>query len=73
MAVRDWLGFEVLDAPVVTDVALAWAHSKPHVEVIRELAGAGGEPIDETLSSVRRPLALRCTLPAVPALWSSGC
>ena len=47
MAALDWLGFEVLDAPVVTDVALERVHSKAHVEVIRELAAAGGGPIDE--------------------------
>jgi acetoin utilization deacetylase AcuC-like enzyme len=47
MAGRDWLGFEVLDAPVVTDVALERVHSPAHVEVIRELAAAGGGPIDQ--------------------------
>ncbi len=47
MASLDWLGFDVLDAPVVTDVALERVHSKAHVEVIRELEAAGGGLIDE--------------------------
>ena len=47
MAALDWLGFEVLNAPVVTDAALERVHSKAHVEVVRELAAAGGGPIDE--------------------------
>jgi acetoin utilization deacetylase AcuC-like enzyme len=47
MASLDWLGFDVLDAPGVTDAGLERVHSKAHVEVIRELAAAGGGPIDE--------------------------
>ena len=47
MASLDWLGFDVLDAPVVTDAALERVHSKAHVEVIRKLAAAGGGPIDQ--------------------------
>jgi acetoin utilization deacetylase AcuC-like enzyme len=47
MASRDWLGFGVLDAPVVTDAALERVHSKAHVEAIRKLAAAGGGPIDQ--------------------------
>jgi acetoin utilization deacetylase AcuC-like enzyme len=47
MASLDWLGFEVLDAPVVTETALERVHSKAHVEVIRALAAAGGGAIDE--------------------------
>ena len=47
MVALDWLGFEVLDAPVVTDAALERVHAKAHVEVIRELAAAGGGPIDK--------------------------
>jgi acetoin utilization deacetylase AcuC-like enzyme len=47
MASLDWLGFEVLDAPVVTDAALERVHTKAHVEGIRKLAAAGGGPIDE--------------------------
>jgi acetoin utilization deacetylase AcuC-like enzyme len=47
MASLDWLGFDVLDAPVVTDAALERVRSKAHVEVIRKLAAAGGGPIGE--------------------------
>jgi acetoin utilization deacetylase AcuC-like enzyme len=47
MTALDWLGFEVLEAPVVTDAALERVHSKPHVEAIRKLAAAGGGLIDE--------------------------
>src|SRR5579872_5377119 len=47
MASLDWLGFDVLDAPVVTDAALERVHSKSHVEVLRKLAAAGGGPIDQ--------------------------
>jgi acetoin utilization deacetylase AcuC-like enzyme len=47
MASLDWLGFEVLDAPVVTDAALERVHSAKHVEAIRKLGTAGGGPIDE--------------------------
>jgi acetoin utilization deacetylase AcuC-like enzyme len=47
MASLDWLGFDVLDAPVVSDAALERVHSKAHVEAIRELAISGGGPIDE--------------------------
>lgn len=47
MAARDWLGFEVLDAPVVSEAALARVHSKAHVEAIRHLATVGGGQIDE--------------------------
>lgn len=47
MASLDWLGFDILDAPVVTDAALERVHSKSHVEAIRELAAAGGGPIDD--------------------------
>jgi len=47
MASLDWLGFDVLDAPVVTDAALDRVHSKAHVEAIRKLAAAGGGPIDQ--------------------------
>jgi acetoin utilization deacetylase AcuC-like enzyme len=47
MASLDWLGFDVLDAPVATDVALEKVHSRGHVEVIRNLAAAGGGPIDQ--------------------------
>ena len=42
MASLDWLGFDVLDAPVVTDAALERVHSKAHVEVIRKLARPAG-------------------------------
>jgi acetoin utilization deacetylase AcuC-like enzyme len=47
MASLDWLGFEVLDAPVASDAALERVHSKAHVELIRKLAEGGGGPIDE--------------------------
>jgi acetoin utilization deacetylase AcuC-like enzyme len=47
MASVEWLGFEVLDAPVVSDAALQRVHSTAHVELIRKLAEGGGGPIDE--------------------------
>jgi acetoin utilization deacetylase AcuC-like enzyme len=47
MASLDWLGFDVLDAPVVTDAALERVHSKAHIEGIRKLAAAGGGLIDQ--------------------------
>lgn len=47
MASLDWLGFEVLDAPVVSGAALERVHSKAHVEAIRRLALSGGGAIDE--------------------------
>ncbi len=37
-----WLGFEVLDAPVVSDAALERVHIKALVELIRKLAEGGG-------------------------------
>ncbi len=46
LATLDWLGFEVLEAPVVSDAVLERVHSPAHVEAIRELAAAGGGPID---------------------------
>lgn len=39
MASLDWLGFDVLDAPVVANAALERVHSKAHVEEIRRLCG----------------------------------
>ncbi len=47
MASLDWLGLNVLDAPVVTGAALEKVHDKAHVEQIRKLAAAGGGPIDQ--------------------------
>ncbi|HXO08244.1 MAG TPA: histone deacetylase [Solirubrobacteraceae bacterium] len=47
LATRDWLGFEVLEAPIVSDAVLERVHSPTHVEAIRELAATGGGPIDE--------------------------
>jgi acetoin utilization deacetylase AcuC-like enzyme len=47
MASLGWLGFEVVDAPLVSDAALERVHTKAHVEGIRELAVSGGGPIDE--------------------------
>jgi acetoin utilization deacetylase AcuC-like enzyme len=46
MASLDWLGFEVVDAPVVTDAALERVHTTAHVEAIRKLAASGGGPVD---------------------------
>ncbi len=46
MASLDWLGFEVVDAPAVTDAALERVHSTAHVEAIRSLAMSGGGPVD---------------------------
>jgi acetoin utilization deacetylase AcuC-like enzyme len=47
LATLDWLGFEVVEAPIVSDAVLERVHSPAHVEAIRELAAAGGGPIDE--------------------------
>ena len=47
MAPLDWLGFDVLEAPIVSDAVLERVHSPTHVEAIRKLAAAGGGPIDE--------------------------
>jgi acetoin utilization deacetylase AcuC-like enzyme len=46
MAALHWLGFEVLEAPLVSDRALERVHSRTHVEAIRKLADAGGGAID---------------------------
>ena len=46
MAAADWLGFDVLDAPAVSNAALTRVHDPAHVETIRQLAGAGGGSID---------------------------
>ena len=47
LATLDWLGFEVLEAPIVSDAVLERVHSPTHVDAIRKLAAAGGGPIDE--------------------------
>ena len=46
MASVDWLGFDVVDAPLVTDAALERVHSTALVEAIRKLAMSGGGPVD---------------------------
>ena len=47
LATVNWLGFDVLEAPIVSDAVLERVHSPTHVEAIRKLAAAGGGPIDE--------------------------
>jgi acetoin utilization deacetylase AcuC-like enzyme len=42
-----WLDFDVLQAPIATDIELARVHSNDHVQAIRRLAEAGGGPIDD--------------------------
>lgn len=46
MGAADWLGFDVLEAPIATDVELERVHSKRHVQAIRSLAESGGGSID---------------------------
>ncbi len=46
MALRNWVGFDVLDAPVVPDGALTRVHDAAHVNAIRQQARAGGGPAD---------------------------
>jgi acetoin utilization deacetylase AcuC-like enzyme len=47
MGTADWLGFDVLEAPIAIDIELGRVHSKDHVQAIRRLAEIGGGAIDD--------------------------
>jgi acetoin utilization deacetylase AcuC-like enzyme len=52
MSEREWLGMELVEAPVATREQLERVHSAPHIDSIRELAERGGGPIDlDTVAS----------------------
>jgi acetoin utilization deacetylase AcuC-like enzyme len=46
MSTAAWLDFEILDAPVATDVELKRVHTREHLDAIRRLAETGGGAID---------------------------
>ncbi len=46
LATRDWLGWELREAPAAEDAQLELLHTRRHVEAIRDLCLAGGGAID---------------------------
>ncbi len=46
MGSAHWLGFDVFEAPIATDIELERVHSQDHVQAIRRLAEIGGGSID---------------------------
>jgi acetoin utilization deacetylase AcuC-like enzyme len=52
MSERDWLGMELVEAPAATRDQLERVHTAGHVDLIEELSGRGGGPIDlDTVAS----------------------
>jgi acetoin utilization deacetylase AcuC-like enzyme len=47
MNAADWLGFDVLDAPLAAATELERVHSRHHIDTIRGIAQSGGGPIDD--------------------------
>ncbi len=43
---RDWLGWERREAPAATEAELELVHPSSHIHAMRELAHAGGGPVD---------------------------